>query len=234
MLCGENLLKMKIEWEYFVEIYEELSTLLENPIYENIHFNYFDHNIIRVAARKTVSHITYESNAVIIACSVTCYARLKLYDALISLPRDSVLYCDTDSIYYSENGEELIEYGSFVGQLKDELSHGEYIMKFCSTRPKCYSYLTNKDREIVHVKGFQLSNVNFKKLLTHQFMNVVNDSDIFVDVEESQIVKNDKLCIFTRKDLVTCLINELFVMISLVFPLVMWNAFCLFHRKHST
>ena len=28
---------------------------------------------------------------------------------------------------------------------------------------------------------------------------VVNDSDIFVDVEENQIVKNDKLYVFTKK-----------------------------------
>ena len=59
-------------------------------------------------------------------------------------------------------------------------------MVFCSAGPKCYSYLTNKDQEIVHVKGFMFSNINVKKLLTHEFMNVVvNDSDIFVDVESS-------------------------------------------------
>ena len=50
------------------------------------------------------------------------------------------------------------------------------------------------------MKGFKLSNVNVKKLLTHEFLNVVvNDSDIYVDVEENQIVKNDKLCVFTKK-----------------------------------
>ena len=173
---------------FYVKTYEELSTFLENPVYEDIHFDYFDHNVIRVAARKKVSHIA-------------CFARLRLYNALISLPRDSVSYFDTDSIiYYSENGKELIECGSFVGQLKNELSHGEYTTEFCSTGPKCYSYLTNKDREIVHVEGFKLSNVNVKKLLTHELMNiVVNDSDIFVDVKENQIVKNDKLYVFTKK-----------------------------------
>ena len=41
--------------------------------------------------------------------------------------------------------------------------------------------------------------IDVKKLLTHEFMNVVNDSDIFVDVEENQIVKNDKLCVFPKK-----------------------------------
>ena len=50
------------------------------------------------------------------------------------------------------------------------------------------------------MKGFKLTNVNVKKLLTHEFINVVvNDSDIFVDVKENQIVKNDKLCVFTKK-----------------------------------
>ena len=86
------------EWKYFVKTYEELSTLMENPIYENIQFDYFDHNVIRVAAGKKASRIAYESNTVIIACFVTCFARLRLYNALISLPRDSVLYFNTDSI----------------------------------------------------------------------------------------------------------------------------------------
>ena len=49
------------------------------------------------------------------------------------------------------------------------------------------------------MKGFKLTNVNVKKLPTHELMNVVNDSDIFADVEENQIVKNDKLCVFTKK-----------------------------------
>ena len=50
------------------------------------------------------------------------------------------------------------------------------------------------------MKGFKLSNVNVKKVLTDKFMTVVvNDSDIFVDVEENQIVKNDKLYVFTKK-----------------------------------
>ena len=84
---------------FYVKAYEELSTLLENPIHENIHFDYFDRNVIRVAAGKKASHIAYESNTkVIIACFVTCFAILRLYDALISLPQDSVLYFDTDSI----------------------------------------------------------------------------------------------------------------------------------------
>ena len=106
---------------FYVKTYEELSTLLENPIYENIHFNYLYHKVIRVAARKKASHIAYESNTnVIIACFVTCFARLRLYNVLISLPQDSVLYFDMDSIiYYSENEEELIKCRLIVGQLKN-------------------------------------------------------------------------------------------------------------------
>ena len=134
----------------YVKTYEELSTLLENPIYENIHFDYSNH-VIRVSCRKKVSHIAHKSNTnIIIGCFVTFFARLRLYDALISLPQDYI-------IYYSENGEEFIKCSLFVGELETELNHGEF------------------------------TNV------------VVNDSDIFVDVEENQIVKNDKLCVFTRK-----------------------------------
>ena len=68
---------------FYIKTYEELSTLLENPLYENVHFDYFDHNVIRVAARKKASHITYESNTNVF---VTCFDRLRLYGALIFLP----------------------------------------------------------------------------------------------------------------------------------------------------
>ena len=39
------------------------------------------------------------------------------------------------------------------------------------------------------MKGFKLSNIDVKKLLTHEFMNVV-----VADVEKNRIVKNGKLC----------------------------------------
>ena len=91
---------------------------------------------------------------IVIATFVTCYAKLKLYEAL-SLPLKRILYYDTDSnTYHSANG--------------DELDADEHIVEFCSTGPKCYLYITNKKVEVVHVKGFKLKNVS--DLLNHESM----------------------------------------------------------------
>lgn len=55
MDCGGNLGKMRIELSYFyVKMYEELIVLVENPNYENVYFDYVDHDVIRVFCRKKV------------------------------------------------------------------------------------------------------------------------------------------------------------------------------------
>ena len=49
-----------------------------------------------------------------------------------------------------------VQCGNYLGELTSELNEGEWIESFCSTRPKCYSYVTNLGKTIVHAKGFSL------------------------------------------------------------------------------
>ena len=56
-----------------------------------------------------------------IACFTTSHARLMLYDKLDYLQK-KVLYFDTDSIIYTDDGTKHIETGDMLGEMTDELS----------------------------------------------------------------------------------------------------------------
>lgn len=78
---------------------------------------------------------------VAIAAFTTAYGRLRLYEALELLDR-RVLYMDTDSVFYVEDGTSDIVTGFSLGDLKRELNDHEYIHEFVSTGPKSYAYKT--------------------------------------------------------------------------------------------
>ena len=93
-----------------------------------------------------------KTGSVIITSFVTSYAQSQQLELFHKL-QNRVLYYDTDSIIYVSNE---VKTGSYLGELTSELNKGEWITDFCSRRPKCYSYKTNKGREIMHVKGLNL------------------------------------------------------------------------------
>ena len=89
-----------------------------------------------------------------LASLTTCLARLKLYSVLEQLDR-KVLYYDTDSvIYVSSPGEYDSPLGDYLGELTNELGHGEHIVEFVSGGPKNYAYKTNRGDETCKVRGF--------------------------------------------------------------------------------
>jgi hypothetical protein len=91
-----------------------------------------------------------------IASYTTAYARLRLYEALEAVG-ENVLYMDTDSVIFVDNGNCPLKCGDFLGDLTDELSDGEWIVEFVCTGPKCYAYRTNKGKTEIKIKGFSLN-----------------------------------------------------------------------------
>ena len=76
---------------------------------------------------------------IFIACfTTTSHARLMLYDKLDYL-NEKVLYFDTDSIIYADDGTKQIETGDMLSDLTDEIS-GKGITSSISTGPKSYSF----------------------------------------------------------------------------------------------
>ena len=96
---------------------------------------------------------------IFVACFTTCWARLKLYDALDIL-QERVLYKDTDSVVFlSAQGMPKPPLGDYLGDLKDELPPDDHIVEFASGGPKNCGYKTHKGKEDCKVRGITLNSL---------------------------------------------------------------------------
>jgi DNA polymerase elongation subunit (family B) len=66
----------------------------------------------------------------------------------------SVVYYDTDSILYIDNGQNTIKTGYMLGEWTYELGKDYYIKEWFSAGPKSYGYLTSLEKEVLKIKGF--------------------------------------------------------------------------------
>ena len=119
---------------------------------------------------------------IIIAAYTTTSARLKLYDILDKLGH-RVLYYDTDSIIFTyKEGEWMPPLGDYLGELTNELSEGEYIIKFVSGGPKNYAYktfnsITNVEKTCCKVRRFTLNFRNSQLINFDTLCNVVTNPE---------------------------------------------------------
>jgi len=94
---------------------------------------------------------------IFVACFTTCWARLRLYEALEQLG-ERVLYFDTDSvIYLQEEGQPNPVLGDYLGEFTSELDPDDHIVEFVSGGPKNYGYQTKKGHVECKVRGFRLN-----------------------------------------------------------------------------
>ena len=136
-----------------------------------IHKN--NENVVEVFYSKQVEDMDIQPNLnIFIACFTTCYARLKLYEAL-ELLGDRVLYYDTDSIIYIQNLDDPTEVqpelGDYLGDFTNELKGEDYIVEFASAGPKNYGYLTAAGKTECKVKGFSL-NTEGSKYINYELL----------------------------------------------------------------
>ena len=101
---------------------------------------------------------------IFVACFTTCWAQLRLYEAL-DLLQERVVYFDTDSVVFrSLPGQPDPPLGDYLGDFKDELGEGDYIMEFASGRPNKYGYLTHKGKQECKVRGISLNSEGTRQL----------------------------------------------------------------------
>ena len=157
---------------------QDLHDFLESEKNEVTHVGVGDCNDIAEVRFKVSNEdeISSPNLNIFIACFTTCWARLKLYNAL-QLLGERVLYFDTDSVVFvSEPGSVDPPLGNYLGDFKDELPLGDHIVEFVSGGPKNYAYRTFKGKHECKVRGFTLDStgsryVNFNVLK----QNVLDD-----------------------------------------------------------
>ena len=95
---------------------------------------------------------------------MTSHARLTLYNKLDYL-QEKVLYSDTNSIIYIDDGTKSVKTGNMLGYMTDELS-GKGITIFVSTGPESYSFKYGDNEQKSAIKGFTLNHEN-NSILNH-------------------------------------------------------------------
>ena len=89
-----------------------------------------------------------------------------LYNKLDYL-KEKVLYFDTDSIIYADDGTKNVK----TGDMTDEIS-GKGINSFASTGHKSYSFKYGNDEQKSAIKGFTLNHEN-NNLLNHDSLSKI-------------------------------------------------------------
>ena len=130
-------------------------------------------NVVEVFYTKQQEDMDIQPNLnIFIACFTTCYARLKLYEALEMLG-ERVLYYDTDSVIYVQNLDDPTEQqpvlGDYLGDFTNELKGDDFIVEFASAGPKNYGYLTAEGKTECKVKGFSL-NTEGSKYINYELL----------------------------------------------------------------
>ena len=135
---------------------ERFFELMFSNRYQITYFTFISHDIALVQFKDGRDFISLpnKTSNVFISSFITSFARLQLYSYLEQLDENLILYCDTDSlIYVSPTGEHILELGSHLGELTDEMKEGEYIKLFCSSGPKSYCFVTNTGGVVLKCKG---------------------------------------------------------------------------------
>ena len=130
---------------HFINESYELYDLITDHQYKSVYFDISDSKTARVVCNYDTTHSDkINKTCVALGCYVTCYVHLKLWKVLNKLPKHTVLYYDTDSIiYYSQDGNELLETGTKLGELQSELKKKLIYHIFCIYRSEKL-YLSNQ------------------------------------------------------------------------------------------
>uniref|UniRef100_A0A7E4VRH8 DNA-directed DNA polymerase n=1 Tax=Panagrellus redivivus TaxID=6233 RepID=A0A7E4VRH8_PANRE len=142
-----------------------------------------------------------------IACHVTAYGRLMLYEAM-EKTNGKILYCDTDSIYYARRlTDEPLETGSHLGCLSREYPNRR-ITCFVAAGPKNYGFEhTNPDgtdkQAVRKVRGFKFTYeaqkvLTFEKIKEMILEKCENDVDATLAVPSRTITRTKMATLHTK------------------------------------
>ena len=135
---------------------------IENLKIENIHLS---NKVVHLATYVNSDEKNQEGNSqnVAIGAFTTSLARLKLYEAL-ELLDERVLYHDTDSVVWVDDGGVNFPSRDGLGNFKNEFEKKEkklnkkiWATEFLATAPKSYAYILNTGEKEMKIKGISLN-----------------------------------------------------------------------------
>ena len=180
---GENLRKSTTRQ---VTSPAEMYDIITDPLKEVTNLRIFSEDVMEIVF--TVADDECVENGktnVFVAAFTTCHARLKLYSYLHAM-QERVLYFDTDSVIYSkEPGQTELPIGDFLGDLTNEVEHGDHIVDFTSGGPKNYGYRTASGKVECKVRGFSLGTVRGHAQLNYERLRA-NVLDELTDPQENR------------------------------------------------
>ena len=152
----------------FVTTAEEFYSIVCDPTRRLVNFNIIADDVASVEWCYDNNYAPEAPNTnIYIAIFTTCHARLRLLDVL-DVTGVRTLYCDTDSVIYSEREEAPLSVptGPYLNCLKDELDcksvgcpgceSNHYIKEFVAGGPKNYAYITDTGATFCKIRGFTL------------------------------------------------------------------------------
>ena len=177
--------------EYVVDVKRWYTLLLDDKL-DISNMVFIKDNIVQVTYKYKDQFVedSFSTN-VFIAAFTTSNARLRLYDMLERLDRN-VVYYDTDSVVYIDDGTNAINTDCMLGEWTDELGKDDHITDWISTGPKSYGYITSKGKETMKVKGFTLNHENSKVLNIHSMKNIVDKEIDKVKLQYKMITRDSK------------------------------------------
>ena len=121
------------------------------------------------------------SGSIIIASFVTSYARIRLYRAMAYVGPERLLYVDTDCVVaLEEAGYSGLPTGGGLGEFKDELKEGTYIMHWACGAPKTYCYVTSDLQVVFKHKGIPI-NFSNKKIFTLDTLHKMLEDRTYIE-----------------------------------------------------
>ena len=176
--------------KYITEVSEFYELLLDDKL-DNLNIQFINEDMVQMSYNFKDQFVHNSKNTnIYVACLTTSHARLMLYDKLDYL-QDRVLYFDSDSIIYVDDGTKNVETGDMLGEMTDQLS-GEGITNFVSVGPKSYSFKYGDNEQKSAIKGFTLNHEN-SNILNHDSLSKI----VRKQTREITIVNENKV---TRKN----------------------------------
>ena len=115
--------------KYITEVSEFYEILLDDK-FDNINFQFINDDMVQMTYNFKDQFVDNSKNTnIYIGCFTTSHARLMLYDKLDYLQK-KVLYFDTDSIIYADDGMKHIETGDMLGDMTEKLSGKKSLISF--------------------------------------------------------------------------------------------------------